>query len=375
MKDWTLYRAALCFLPAKGKLNETELNGDETRAALCILKKQRCTGAVLCLFDETGAARALTFGEARKGLPVRRDTPFRLASVSKFVTALGAMRLKEQGKIGLDRDVNEYLPFPVRHPKAPDTPITLRMLLSHTAGIHDGADYNSGIAQGVPCAALLRGDSFCAHLPGEKWEYSNFGAGIAGAVLEAATGKELDALMRETVFAPLHVEASYYPQRVKGCLSDARRILPPSKRPNFDGAARQQRPQPDGRPDPERHYALAHGNLCTSAPDLCRIGAAGMEPGFLRKETLAEMRRVVAPFGERADDLSQGIGTFVLQNPAVSQRPLYGHQGMAYGAVHGLFFDPIAHQGMALLTVGASEARRGVLADLNRELLAAFLRA
>ena len=374
MKNWTLYRAALCLLPVRGRLNETELTAGQTQTALRILRKHRCAGAALCLFDETGAACSLTYGQARQGETVKRGTAFRLASVSKFVTALCAMKLREQGKIDLDRDVNEYLPFSLRHPKAPETPVTLWMLLSHTAGVHDGADFNAGIVRGVPCTALLRGDSFCGHLPGQKWEYSNFGAGIAGTVLEAATGTELDALLRETVFAPLGVKASCYPQRMPGGLADARRILPPSRKPNFDAAARQARPLPEPCVDPERHYALAHGNVCMSAPDLCRIGAAGMTPGFLKQESLAEMRRVIAPFGERADDLSQGIGTFVLRNPSVSAHTLYGHQGMAYGAVNGLFFDPIVKRGLVILTTGAGEARRGVLADLNRDLLAAFLK-
>ena len=77
------------------------------------------------------------------------------------------------------------------------------------------------------------------------------------------------------------------------------------------------------------------------------------------------MRRPIAGFGARANNLSQGVGTFILQDPSLSPRPLYGHQGMAYGAVHALFFDPAIRRGVALLTSGASEARRGVLADLN----------
>ena len=99
---------------------------------------------------------------------------------------------------------------------------------------------------------------------------------------------------------------------------------------------------------------------------------AGMQPGFLRAETLAEMRKIIAPFGRRARDLSQGLGVFILQDPSVSPRPLYGHQGMAYGAVHGLFFDPVSRRGLTLLTSGASEGREGVLADVNRDLLRRF---
>ena len=121
--------------------------------------------------------------------------------------------------------------------------------------------------------------------------------------------------------------------------------------------------------NPEKHYNLAHGALCVSAPELAKLGAAGMTPGFLTENSLWEMRRPIASFGDRAHNLSQGIGTFILEEPRVCERPLYGHQGMAYGAVHGLFFDPDHEHGLVLLTTGASEARRGVLADLNYALM------
>ena len=309
----------------------------------------------------------------KNGEKTQYDTIYRAASVSKFITALGAMKLKEQGKINLDADIAAYFPHSLRHPKAPDTPITLRMLLSHTAGIHDGERYNNGIAQGMPLSEILQGDSFCDHLPHEKWEYSNLGAGIGGTVMEAMCQTDFETLMQETLFAPLQVNATYYPQKTQGLLADACRILPPQKAPNFDAEKRKRRPLPAEEINPESHYALAHGNLCLSAADLARLGIAGMVPGFLTQDSLAEMRKIICPFGDRANNLSQGIGTFILQEPRILSRPLFGHQGMAYGAVHGLFFDPEAKKGLAVLTTGASEARNGVLADLNFDLISLFL--
>ncbi|MBO6010183.1 MAG: serine hydrolase, partial [Oscillospiraceae bacterium] len=57
--------------------------------------------------------------------------------------------------------------------------------------------------KGIPLTRLIKGDSFTDHLPGTQWEYSNFGAGIAGAVMEAAANTDLETLMQETVFRPL----------------------------------------------------------------------------------------------------------------------------------------------------------------------------
>lgn len=370
MKNWTLYRVALDFLPSDGALNSSDFSPKETKAIVWVLRRQHCLGAALSLFDAKGITNTLTFGNAHlPNTPVTPDTVFRAASVSKFVTALGIMKLAEQGRLNLDADVNDTLPFSLRHPAAPDTPITLRMLMTHTAGIHDGEAYNSGIGKGVSLSDLLRGDSCTDHLPGTLWEYSNFGAGIAGVVMEAATGENFETLMQETVFEPLGVTATYYPQKVKGDLADAVRILPRSKTPNFNAAERRSRPLPPAEVNLEQHYNLAHGNLYISALELAKLGVAAMTPGFLSQESLNEMRKIAVPFGERAHNLSQGLFTFILDEPRICERLLYGHQGMAYGAVHGLFFDPARKKGMALLTTGASEARRGVLADLNFDLM------
>ena len=236
----------------------------------------------------------------------------------------------------------------------------------------DPLQKQSGLGALVP-VQYRKHPLFTEHLPGTLWEYSNFGAGIAGAVMEAATNTDFEALMQETVFQPLGVTATYYPQKVEGDLADAVRILPRSKTPNFNAAERRSRVLPPVEVNPEKHYNLAHGALCVSAPELAKLGMAGMKTGFLTVESLNEMRRVVTPFGERARNLSQGLGTFVLEDERICMRPLYGHQGMAYGAVHGLFFDPETQKGFALLTTGASEARRGVLADLNAEMICMLL--
>ncbi|MBQ9264736.1 MAG: beta-lactamase family protein [Clostridia bacterium] len=374
MKNWSVYRLLLDFVPTNGQVNETTFPQPLARQIQHILRRHRCVGASLCTFDAGGVTGTLAFGQARKGVPAETDTVYRAASISKFVTALGIMRLREQG-LDIDQDVNLFLPFPLRHPKAPDMPLSLRMLMTHTAGIHDGDVYNRGIAQGVPLSHILGGDSFTDHLPGTLWEYSNLGAGITGVVIEDATGTDFEVVMQRTVFDRLGVTATYYPQKVKGFLADAYRILPPHKGPNFDAGKRQQKPLPDSQPNPETHYNLAHGNLCVSVTHLARLGIAGMTPGFLTEESLQEMRKIAVPFGQRAHNLSQGLFTFVLNEPKISPHLFYGHQGMAYGAVHGLFFDPILQKGVAVLTSGASEARRGVLADINFDLLSLLLGA
>ena len=207
----------------------------------------------------------------------------------------------------------------------------------------------------------MQGDSFTEAV--DEFEYSNLGAGIVACVLEGMLQKSFEEIMQEALFAPLKVTATFYPQKVQGDLADAWRILPPARAANYSAKARREKPLPPPGADVENHYTLSQGNLCISAKDLCRIGKE------LLKDRYAPMRKAVASFGARAYNLSEGLGTFVVEDQSICPQKLYGHQGLAYGAVHGLFYDPSLKRGVVILTSGCSEARNGVLADINKEIM------
>lgn len=365
MDRWKIYRLALKLMPVRREKADREMPESVKK----VLRANRVRGASLAEFDGQGVEDLYCYGRARKNTPVTRETRFRTASVSKHITALCCMKLYEQGRLDLEMDISDVLGFTVRHPAAPETPITLKMLLSHTAGIRDGETYNRLLGTDADLEKVLQGDSFTEHLPGEKWEYSNLGAGIVGCVLEGVTGMNFDSLMRETVFEPLGVTASFYPQRLGEPLADAWRVLPRAKTPGYNAEERLTRPLPRDCADVRHNWALAHGNLCITARELALLGHALMRPGYLKESTLEMMRTVIAPFGTRARNLSEGIGTFVLKDPGIAENTVYGHQGLAYGAVHGLFYDPQKQRGFAVLTTGCSEARSGVLTDMNAELI------
>jgi len=366
MENWkaNLYRLALKTQPLPVWSEDMRVTGDMPLAQdiARILKSQHAVGATVALFHEKGMTGAVACGQAGRGREsVQTDTVYRIASVTKHITAMAAYRLHEAGKINLDVDVAPFLPCSLRHPKAPDRSVTLRRLITHTAGIRDGETYTRLLMSGRPLDEIMQGDSFTQAVDG--FVYSNLGAGIAACVLEGMLQKDFESIMQEALFAPLKVTATFYPQKVQGTLADAWRILPPSKAANYSAKARRAQPLPPAGPDPLRHYTLSQGNLCISAPNLCRLGAE------LIKDRYAPMRKKVAAFGERAHNLSEGLGTFIVEDKTICPQPLYGHQGLAYGAVHGFFYDPAARRGVVILTSGCSEARNGVLADINKAIM------
>ena len=365
MENWkaNLYRLALQALPQTHD-DKPRVTGDMPyeKDFARILRAQRVIGATVALFDANGMTGALSLGYAGRGREeTQAGTVYRIASVTKHITALAAFRLHEAGKIDLDADVDPFLSCSLRHPKAPDTPVTLRRLITHTAGIRDGQTYTQNLLRGKPLSEIMQEDSF-TDAPG-GFEYSNLGAGIVACVLESMLQKDFESIMQEALFAPLRATATFYPQLVRGALADAWRILPPAKAAGYNAAARRAANLPAQQADPEHHYTLSQGNLCIAAPDLCRIGAALMQPRY------AAMRKPYASFGARAHNLTEGLGTFIVNDSTICPQTLYGHQGLAYGAVHGLFYDPDQQRGVVILTSGCSEARNGVLADINKAIM------
>lgn len=151
--------------------------------------------------------------------PVTPDTVFHLASVSKTILATAVMQQVEAGKVDLDADVNTYLPFSARSPHAPGTPITMRMLLSHTSSIRDNwgvidpyyvlgdspiplGDYlNNYLVPGGTHFSATK--NFLSTPPGQAYEYSNIGASLAAFIVESVTNTPFHQLCKDRVMKPL----------------------------------------------------------------------------------------------------------------------------------------------------------------------------
>ena len=140
--------------------------------------------------------------------PVEANDPVRIASISKLIMALTALRLMDEGKLDLDRDISDYLGWKLRSPHHPDAPVTLTHLLMHRAGLSDAGGYVIPLGESLegkladPAAWREVGP------PGEAaFEYANLGSPLVATALEAASGERYDRLVERLVFAPLGVKA------------------------------------------------------------------------------------------------------------------------------------------------------------------------
>lgn len=164
-----------------------------------------------------------------------------IASVSKTFIGVALMIAEEQGKLRLDDEINDYLPFKVQNPNYPNTPIIIRHLANHTSSINDGELYQRAYVLENPVAeapsfpkelrkyvSLMKQNermdesiflenilskngrwfsskSFTKTLPGTKYNYSNIGASLAAYVIENAVGMSYENYTREYIFKALQM--------------------------------------------------------------------------------------------------------------------------------------------------------------------------
>lgn len=179
-------------------------------------------GAALIVDRKVVWMKGFGFADKQRALPFTPDTVMNIGSISKTVTGVAMMRAGEEGKLSLDEDINAHLPFKVINPHHPTAKITLRHLATHTSGIsyqwsvykdtyHYGGDAPESLGDFLKSYFDADGkhyakDNFLDAKPGTHREYSNIAAGLAGYIVELATGEKLDAYTKRQVFSPLGMD-------------------------------------------------------------------------------------------------------------------------------------------------------------------------
>jgi len=305
---------------------------------------------------ETVHAKGFGFADVATGRSMTADTPINIASISKPILGIVLLQMRDRGLVDLDTNINSYLPFKVDNPHVTGEVITLRHLATHTSGIadyYDEADYAPGTDSPLALTDYLSlfllpggprydgGAHYLEAAPGEVREYSNPGAGVAGAVAEAVGRAPLAALAHDGIFRPLGMEntawriADFPPNQLTMGYQEADGTLeahPPFGNPNY----------PDG-------------GVFSSARDMARLMEVLLNGGrytggvLLSEESFTVMFRL-----QLSADISKGQRFFWRDRDGLT-----GHMGSDTGVFTAFYFGRETGNGLIILMNRSADKATG----------------
>lgn len=287
--------------------------------------------------------------------PVNENTVFPVASVSKWITSFGVLKLVEQGKLDLDKPIDDYLTrWHLPKSDFDNKKVTARKLLSHSSGLVDDLGYNGftpnetvqTIEESLTKASDAEnsdGVAIVGYEPGSKYMYSGAGYTILQLVIEEITGQSFQDYMTQAVFIPLEMDNSTF-------------VL--SEKPNLQLTEIY---QDDGTTRIfNRFTALAAASLFTTTADLSKFLEASVSSNpVLSKETVTEM--------SKPETFINDIGVYGLGPHLYSQNNqnsnIIGHDGSGNNAINtAARIDLKSKNGIIILETGNWDMASG-LAD------------
>lgn len=310
--------------------------------------------ASIAVVKDGAIAYVKAYGQARLAptTPAATTMRYAIGSISKQFTAAALLILAEEGKLSLDDKVAKFFPEPTRADE-----ITVRQILSHTAGIRDywPQDYVfPAMREPITTCELM--DRWARQPldfePGTKWQYSNTGFVIAGAIVEKVAGKPLVEFLRERIFTTLGMASVVDVDQGRLGPGDA------------VGYVRYGLGPPRAAPKEARGWLFAAGELAMTAEDLARWDVSLIEGRLLGAAGYRALTTEVL--------LSSGVGTgygLGVDVKLESGRRVLAHGGAVSGFTAENRVYPDERAAIVVLTNQDSGNLPGTIADQIREIL------
>jgi CubicO group peptidase (beta-lactamase class C family) len=292
---------------------------------------------------------ANAYGLARLDPPLKAsaDTRYGIGSISKEFTAAALLILQSEGKLSLDDHVSKWFPDLTDADK-----ITLRQILSHTAGYQDfyAEDYTlTPMQKRATPESIMDGwaKKPLDFKPGEDWQYSNTGYVIAGRIVEKVTGEGLFAFLKRRIFDPLHMDGAVD--------NDAQRIETPPDALGYTraalGPARPVIPEGPG-------WMYGAGELAMPARDVAKWDLSEIDKSLLPPAAYAEQVKTIKLNNGR--DTGYAMGLFISRPGG---RLMYEHGGEIAGFVSENRIYPEEKAAIVVLTNIEANGAADMIAD------------
>ena len=290
----------------------------ESRARILdTMAKLRVPGAQIAVIKDGELVWSEGFGLAdiEQQVPVTPITRFRIASISKPVTAVGLGLLIQEGKVDLDQPIQRYVPyFPAKR-----WPITVRQVAGHLAGIRHYRGDEFGSMKSYPTVregiSIFADDSLLFE-PGTSFEYSSYGWNLISAVIEGASGEPFLGFMQRRVFGPMGMTRTIpeYPDS----------IIPWRAHPyvHADSLSPAQ-----NAPYVDNSYKWAGGGFLSTSEDLARLGRNLLAGRLLKPETIELLWKPQSLKNGETTDYGIGWGTDQRRRGPPHRRPHWRRDG------------------------------------------------
>lgn len=315
-------------------------------AAAHDIAEQRNRGNIVLVLLEDG--RIVGDFAKSQGGPVNRRSLFQVASLGKWLTAWGVMALVEQGRVDLDAPVSTYLTRWQLPDSAFDADgVTVRRLLSHTAGLGDELGYDgfatpderqtleASLTRAADASPGKSGEVLLTAEPGAQWRYSGGGYTLLQLLIEEVSGQPFASYMEDAVFAPLGMDRTTF---------DHDRAIALGLAEHFT---------PEGTTESPRWYtALAATSLFTTPEDLAQFQQAQAPQGRQQVLSQASLELIETPHAAELGADIWGLGA-MLYAPNNAGSFIIGHDGQNAPAINtAARIDPASGDGIVVLSTG-----------------------
>ena len=288
--------------------------------------------------------------------PMTADHKMRVASLSKVGVGMAAMVLRDRGVIDLDAGIGDYWGISTGNTRYPDTPVSVRSLLSHTSSIPLYGDDVSRSRGAVE--ARLRGNQYNSLKPGSVWSwgYNNYGFAVLGMTLELAGKDYLDNILDQSLWSVMEIDAAFEGGEIRG----TDKLVTIYRHDGSVGRSAESQRNYKRPAAPGSSGSSFAGGLTISARDLGKLLGLLVNDGTyqgLRLLSEESVELMETRFDQILSDGTYQALPLRSQDGIYGRDRLYYHTGSAYGVYNFMSYDPAAGDGIVVLSTGASAAR------------------
>ena len=334
---------------------------------------------VVATKDKTLHCEAIGVANLTNGTPMRPDSIFWIASMTKPVTAVALLMLQDEGRLNVADPVAKYLPefAALKTPSGKPANLTIAQIMTHTSGLGEAPREAAATARTLSDLIPLFLAAPMQFEPGAKWSYCQSGINTGSRIVEVVSGMPFDVFVQQRIFDPLGMKnTTFYPAK-----KSATQLVGTTRKNKTTGALESAPPPSYGA---EGRPPLGNGGLFSTGPDYARfcqmLLAGGVQDGkrYLSPEAMKLLQSVQtgdlptgffqsAEAGNRGTNYGWGIGTCILRAPhpgvaAMLSPGTFGHGG-AWGTQ--AWIDPV--RGVAyVLMIQRSDIGNSDGSDIRR---------